>query len=168
MHKECEICGKIFETMNVARKYCDDCRRSPITRKKEYDRAYKASYARMYQPVVLDFKCARCGKEFRNTPKCVIRATEGAHQYTFCSSACRDAHLAAFYRRTNFCPHCGKFVSAWPERFCSEACKQAYDMDLARQNGTLAICAFCGNEYHKRNRSRYCSKECRDQAASRG
>ena len=64
MTKECPICGGYFETTNNLRKYCDDCSAHTQAREREYDKAYKESYYRMYEPELIHGTCSECGKDF--------------------------------------------------------------------------------------------------------
>lgn len=157
LEKECEICGIIFQPTRSTQKYCEDCRKHPEQKRKEYDRALKRSireYGTGYEePVFFDTECKNCGKTFQNNK---------FQNLKFCSDDCEHKWILEH----TCCSNCGRpateedvlpkeFTLTW---YCSKDCRQEARLKMKRAQGKTHPCPVCGKEVA--DPRVYCSVEC--------
>lgn len=63
MTKECEICGAIFQTDRISRKYCEECGKNPTRARQRIARAVRVNKRNAGDwEKVYDCICKYCGK----------------------------------------------------------------------------------------------------------
>lgn len=178
MEKECALCGKLFETQNKNRKYCDDCIAHKKLRQIEISCADK--HMNVYNPVVThEGICSECGKPFTKLQKFMYKFSLTANDYhpyvEFCSNKC----INRYAKKHKPCEICGKLlIDAYTDKnidtetlnCCSVACQKIYDKQLFEKrlaNGYYRKCENCGKLYHG-NGKFFCSRKCCAEAQKNG
>lgn len=158
--KECQACGAWFAPTHSSQIYCEDCRKDKnIIRKMQRRMDTSIRVHGTGQPIEMQtIICKECGKEFQ------FPADRRAE---FCSAHCRIK-----YRREHAtCANCGKNLYAlgiiinennkkeetW---FCSDKCKEEHEWKVARAQGFVSACEYCGKEFINRRGGRFCCREC--------
>lgn len=136
--KECEICGAIFEVQHPNQKYCNECKKNPTKAKAHYRKAVfinKVHAGDIYKKTTR--VCEQCGKKFSSYGK------------KFCSPSCQIQHNIESAK----CCNCGKplidfgikIKTAGGWHYCSDACKQDFQVKRARERGQEKLASNVGN-----------------------
>ena len=180
--KECEICGKFFQTDNKLRKLCDDCSAHYNSRRRDYDRCLRDSKRRLDEPEVIECTCCECGKKYKTIPKLLIKYTEdktrwGETTRIFCSPSCKKAYRKRYLKNTQVCKYCGEPLKDKPfydpdtdytdNQYCSQEHKDLYKRKVAEEMGMVRICQNCGKEFIRKD-GYFCSQKCSREAQKNG
>lgn len=156
--KECAICGTWFLPQHANAKYCESCRKHSKRNIQKLQRYMIQSISRCgndkakSQAEKHENTCKYCGKSFVSYER----------PLDFCSNVCATKNKISH----TFCCVCGKPMSETNDHrnvnghnwYCSDACKEKAQWNLARKNGKVRICPNCGKEHIKN--SICCSKKC--------
>lgn len=161
MTKECEICGAIFQTDRISRKYCEECGKNPTRARQRIARAVRVNKRNAGDwEKVYDCICKYCGKTFQST-----------YKRTFCSDDCQRGYNVENAK----CCNCGKPMldvgiriehqGGW--HYCSHECREEARWNAAKERGHVQTCQNCGTKFIRSSGS-FCSRKCYNQAVKSG
>lgn len=173
MIKICEYCGQNYDAGSSGhgrkRKYCSNKCTKAAAKQRYYQGRSKKQISkrnsepeqkRKYENIDLSIAntCLNCGRFFNIVrPSCPNK---------FCSRKC-----AGEYRKKNckiyICKYCGKEYGGKEAlhrdvRYCSSVCYTADNVDKSIKD----TCPICGKEFEVISGTKYCSDECRKEAAA--
>lgn len=167
IEKECKICGAFFKTTNPNRLCCDDCSTHYNERRREYEKAYRNTTNRPWEPKVIELTCYQCGKTYKTIPRLII-SKDGN---TFCTEQCRDRYKQSLAT----CAWCGKSMKDNGrynprnvyDQYCCQECEDKAKYQKALNEGLVRKCIRCGKIYIGKAKY-FCGNECYRAAVKEG
>lgn len=158
IQKECRICFDTFEAKTERRELCDKCQKN--SGKAQYFEDKRRTQRLAEQGLhpnqqYYESTCKQCGRVWHNYGRVAeLCGPACTQQYTAERATCRTCNTP-LYPLGIIC------VSG--KGYCSELCREQFKLKEARENGKIAICLHCKQEFIKKKEwDEFCCVKCRD------